>query len=269
LSGCEPPTTAVLDNLFALFRSMAAVLPGGELEESELVSRHHAFPSNPMFKAVWGLGGSVGEADEAVVESLAWLESRGAPFAFVVTGSGYEPEGLPERLGARLLTWDRDSPAMVAELDRLDWDALERVPDGLAIERVRDDEGLGDFARMFVEAFGAPEPAAQAWVDATKSVGIEAAPWQILVARLRGEPVATTIVWNGAGVASVFAVGTVEAARGQGIGAAITLAGFDVGRSLGFRHGVLFSTELGLPVYRRIGLRETGSGVSRWLWRAG
>jgi hypothetical protein len=31
---------------------------------------------------------------------------------------------------------------------------------------------------------------------------------------------------------------------------------------------VLFSSDLGLPVYRRIGFAETVSGISRYLWRA-
>ena len=31
---------------------------------------------------------------------------------------------------------------------------------------------------------------------------------------------------------------------------------------------VLFSTDLGVPVYRRIGLSETDTGITRYLWRA-
>jgi ribosomal protein S18 acetylase RimI-like enzyme len=248
---------------------MAARLENGELEERDGVSRHHAAPSNPMFKGVWQLRGDAAEAETAVAESLAWLERRRAPFAFVWTGEPGEPDGLHALLLARgLEAYDHDAPAMGAELDALDWDARDRIPAGLEIRRVLDGAGLEDFARMFTEAFGAPAWAAQAWVDATASLGIAEAPWPILVAYDRGEPVATTIVWNGGGVASVFAVGTVPAARGRGIGAAITLAGFAVGRDEGLRHGVLFSTSEGYPVYRRIGFRDLGSGVSRYLWRA-
>ena len=35
---------------------------------------------------------------------------------------------------------------------------------------------------------------------------------------------------------------------------------------LGYRYGVLFSTEMGLPVYRRLGLAETGTAITRFLW---
>jgi hypothetical protein len=30
----------------------------------------------------------------------------------------------------------------------------------------------------------------------------------------------------------------------------------------------LFGTELGVPVYRRIGFRDVGATISRYLWRA-
>ena len=46
------PTTAQLEaaveeNLFALFRAMAEVLPGSELVESDRLCRHLSFPPNP------------------------------------------------------------------------------------------------------------------------------------------------------------------------------------------------------------------------------
>ena len=42
---------AVEESLHDLFRAMAR-LPGAELEERDEYSRHHAFPTNPMFKGV-------------------------------------------------------------------------------------------------------------------------------------------------------------------------------------------------------------------------
>lgn len=44
---------AVDENLYDLFRAMAQGLSGGELDEGEALSRHHSFPTNPMFKGVW------------------------------------------------------------------------------------------------------------------------------------------------------------------------------------------------------------------------
>jgi GNAT superfamily N-acetyltransferase len=118
------------------------------------------------------------------------------------------------------------------------------------------------------KAFEIPDWAGQAWVDATKAFGIGWSPWDLYLGRLDGRPAATSMAFCGAGVATVLAIATVAAARDRGIGAAITLAGLREPRERGYRHGVIFATELGAPVYRRIGFRDVDATISRWLWRA-
>jgi predicted N-acetyltransferase YhbS len=59
-----------------------------------------------------------------------------------------------------------------------------------------------------------------------------------------------------AGVVGVLWVATAAEARGQGIGAAVTLAPLHAAREAGYRVGILHATPLGLPVYRRLGFRE-------------
>jgi hypothetical protein len=257
---------AVQENAFDLMRSFRS-LPGAEIEETGRFCRHHAFPSNPMFKGLWNVRVAEDEVNEVVDDSLRWLEDRDAPFAFFWLGPGTEPPGMRGHLAARgIRAWEADAPGMAAELDSLAWDALERVPDGFSVERVRDDPGLETFGRTFVAAFDIPDWAGRAWVDATRALGVEEAPWALFVGRLGGEPVATSLLTPGAGVAGVFGVGTLAAARRHGIGAAMTLAAYADAKELGYRYGVLFSTELGVPVYRRIGLEECGVAITRFLW---
>jgi hypothetical protein len=258
----------VQDNLFALFRAMSR-LDGGELVETAGLSRHHAFPANPMFKGAWNCRLERDALDGAIEETVGWLGERDAPFAFWWLGPGAEPDGIRAALRARgLEPWELDAPGMSAELDALAYDLADQVPEGFVIERVADDAGIETFAKTFVAAYGMPDWAGAAWLAATRSFGLARAPWQLYFGLLRGEPVAVTILFCGAGVASVFGVGTVEAARGRGIGAAITLAAYADARELGYRYGVLFATEIGLPVYRRIGLADNGAAISRFLWRA-
>jgi hypothetical protein len=69
---------AVPENLFDLFRVFAR-LPGGELEESDRLSRHPAFPGNPMFKGAWNWRLAADEVDGAVEDAVRWLEARRPP----------------------------------------------------------------------------------------------------------------------------------------------------------------------------------------------
>lgn len=256
-------------NLFDLFRAMGN-LPGAEIEHTGSVSRHHAFPFNPMFKGAWQTRLSEQTADAAVAETIDWFRGREAPFFFWWVDPRATPADLCDRLQAHGLTaWEVAAPGMAAELADLPADPLARVPAGYEQQRVTDEAGLLEFKAAFVEGFEVPEWAGQGWVDATLAFGIGQAPWQCYVGRLDGVPVACTMLFNGAGVASVFGVATVAAARGRGIGAAITLAAYDDARRAGYRHGVLFGTELGAPVYRRIGFRDVDATMSRYLWRAG
>jgi len=81
-------------------------------------------------------------------------------------------------------------------------------------------------------------------------------PLHHYLGRLSGEPVAISTLFLGAGAAVVYFVFTIEQARRRGVGAALTLAPPKTTREMGYRIGVLGSSGMGFPVYRRLGFRE-------------
>jgi ribosomal protein S18 acetylase RimI-like enzyme len=274
---------AVEENLFDLFRAMATALPGGELVESEKLSYHLTFPTNPMFKGVWRTRLSADETEEAIDQTLAWFKARNAPFLFWWTGPGTTPADLGARLMRRgLLSMEGQmetlapgirqtaagAPGMVADLRQMNEAALNQVPPDFDIEEVQDEAALQGFKRVFIKSYEIPEWAAQGWVDAAVTLGIGRTPWKMYVGRWNGEAVATNMLFNGAGVASVYAVGTVPSARGRGIGGAITLKPLLDAGAMGYRHAVLFATEMGVHTYERIGFRHCGARINRYLWRS-
>ena len=273
---------AVQGNLFDLFQAMATTLPGAEIVTREGLCFHHAFPTNPMFKGVWRTRLADGEVEAVIDATLAWFAERKAPFLFWWTGPDTTPTDLGARLQARgLLDMAEQqtalaagikqtalgAPCMVADLDRMNGAALHTTPDGFRIKEVATETALLDFKRVFVESYAIPEWAGQAWVDATRAIGIGKTPWKMVVGYLDGAPVATNMLFTGAGVASVYGVGVAPAARGKGIGGAITLAPLLEAHAMGYRHAVLFSTEMGVSAYQRIGFRLTDVRINRYLWR--
>jgi GNAT superfamily N-acetyltransferase len=256
-------------NLFDLFRAMSH-LPNAKIIEDKNMSRHLSFPFNPMFKGVWKTRLQESDADVAIDDVMAWFKSHDAPFSFWWVDPLATPSNLGERLQAKgWVAWEQNAPGMAADLNDLRYDLMSLTPDGYTQTRVSNEKDLLDFKQAFVSGFDVPEWAGQAWVDATRAFGIERAPWRMYVGRLNGTPVASNMLFNGAGVASVFGVATLPEARGKGIGAAITLIAYEEAKRMGYRHGVLFGTALGVPVYKRIGFREVGVGISRYLWRNG
>jgi ribosomal protein S18 acetylase RimI-like enzyme len=272
---------AVFENLYALFRAMTS-LPGSELVESEAISYHHAFPTNPMFKGVWRTRLTPVSVDETIEETIAWFKARRAPYIFWWTSPDTTPSDLPRRLQEHglidmaeqqkelapgIVQTGLGAPCMAAVLSQMNRAALTTVPPDFTIRQVATEDDLTAFKRVFVESYQIPEWAGQAWVDATLQLGIGKTPWKMYVGYLDGHPVATNMLFNGGGVASVYAVATIPDARGKGIGGAITLEPLLEAHEMGYRYAVLFSTEMGLSVYERIGFRDTGVRINRYLWR--
>lgn len=274
---------AVFENLFDLFRAMATHLPNGLLTESGKLSRHLTFPTNPMFKGVWKTHLSESEADNTIDETISWFKEQGAPFFFWWTGGDTEPKDLENRLAKRgmiskaeqtkelakgILATEEGSPCMVADLGKMNEYVLSQTPADFVIKEIATEAELGDFKKVFVESYEIPESVGQAWVDAALKLGIGKTPWRMFVGYLDGKPVATNMLFNGGGVASVYAVATVPSARGKGIGAAITLNPLLEARDKdGYKFAVLFSSEMGIKVYERIGFRLTSVKINRYLWR--
>jgi ribosomal protein S18 acetylase RimI-like enzyme len=262
---------------------MANHLPEGKLDERDTFSRHLTFPTNPMFKGVWKTRLPAEEADAAIDDAIAWFKAQNAPYFFWWTGGDSSPQDLEERLAKRglismaeqtqelakgILSTEQGAPCMIADLHKMNESVLKRTPGDFQIQEVTDEAALYDFKKVFVETYEIPEWAGQAWVDATLKIGIGKTPWRLFVGYLGKEPVATNLLFNGAGVASVYAIATVPSARGKGIGAAITLKPLlDARDQLGYQYAVLFSTEMGVPVYQRIGFRLTDVLINRYLWR--
>ena len=194
------------------------------------------------------------EADGVILESLERFRVRGVPGSWHV-GPSMRPPDLGERLLAHGFDYGGDDIGMAVDLSAPREDLS--VPGDLTVERVRDERDLAAWRDTLAASFG-EGPVEAEWVgEMYRRVGLgDDVPWRHYLGRLDEEPVATSTLFLGAGVAGIYFVCTAERARRQGIGAAITLAALHDAREMGYRVGVLGSSEMGYPVYRRLGFRE-------------
>ncbi len=127
--------------------------------------------------------------------------------------------------------------------------------DGVTMRVIDDEAGVREFVGVNAEAYatyGMPSEVLFDVFDEVAAVVADPAA-SIVVARRDGRPVATAMVYESDGVASLQWVGTVPAARGAGLGALVTVAA----TNLAFAHGAascsLQASPMGASVYHRLG----------------
>ncbi len=257
----------VEDNAAEFMRALAQDSAAELVVTPELTRFSNTAIVSPMFNGVVQTNLTPERVEAAIVETEAYFQARRRRMAFWWVGPSTQPTDLEDYLLPH--GWslnDLHAPSMAVDLHQLP--AAVQTPAGFSIEVVRDTAGAQAWADVFNLAYHTPALAGQAWADAFSRFGPEQAPFRLYLARLAGRPVATNMLVKAAGVAGAFGVGVVPEARGQGLGQAITLAPYLDARDEGYHIGVLFSTEMGRPVYRRLGFQEVGT-ISRYVWRAG
>ena len=86
-----------------------------------------------------------------------------------------------------------------------------------------------------------------------------------VIATTGGRPAACGSVWVTGDTAGIYDVATLPEDRGRGLGYAVTAALMEIGRDRGATRAVLHATELGRPIYERLGFTEV-CRVPQYLW---
>ena len=138
------------------------------------------------------------------------------------------------------------------------------LPDGLQIVQVEDDTLLRKWIHTASVGFGVPPEVEDIWFDFFNYVAC-GLPFRTYIALLNNKAVGTSQLFTSAGVAGIYNVSAIPEARGMGVGSAITLAPLLEARKLGYKVGVLQSSQMGYKVYRRLGFQDFGK-LSVFLW---
>ena len=244
------------DTNYADFSTGYARRRGSELHRDASFDRAiidlPALPFNGVFRSHL----QPSEIARVAEETLALAAARRVPVAFRVTLT--TPAGTAGALEA--LSWhaSRQTPVMAIELTS---GLHAEAPRGIAVEEVSA-ATLAEWSRVVAVSFGCPEEYVEGPAGYDRDVGLPGqTPMRRFLSRRDGEAVAASAVLPGppgSGLAGIYSVGTLEHARGQGLGTLMTLVAMDAARTGGAQVAVLQASDLGRPVYERLGFGTVG-----------
>lgn len=191
------------------------------------------------------------QADAALEAIIEEANARYVPMRWWL-GPGTQPADIGERLERRGFSHVQLA-GMAIELSGM---LTPPADPALRVERVRDAGQLKAWCRVLAPGFSVPQIAADAFGRAFEVVGLDSLDWSLYLAYLDGEPVATSSMYLGAGVAGLYNVSTLPEARGKGAGSAVSYWPLRVAYQAGYLIGTLQASRLGYDVYRRLGFEE-------------
>lgn len=242
------PDLSTIEQAFREFPEHLFRDPGVVVEGDDDLLLAVSFAPDPDLNLVYG--GFAGEnAGERLANTLARLRDWNVPFLWLVPPAAADLSGT---LAAHGLPKVADLPIMTLDLARLD-PADARV-EGLTLRRVTTEEDLGAWVTVSAEAFHFNEESAQRLIALGRGPVLDPdSRAHLYLGLLDGEPVGTALNIHGEETAGVWCVGTLERARRRGIGAAMTTGPLLAAREAGYASAMLGATELGFPVYSRLG----------------
>lgn len=183
---------------------------------------------------------------EALAAAVAFFDDRRQPF-IVRVREGVDPdaESAAEALG---MLYNDTVPGMTL----YPVPKAPALPPGLEIRTVEDETGLSEFVSVSAEAFGMPVEGLSQLVTMRF---IEDPGWRSYLGFVDGEAVTASMLQMDDEIAGVYFVGTRGAYRKRGLGEALTWHAVREGAGAGCTVSALQASDMGKPVYERMGYR--------------
>lgn len=172
----------------------------------------------------------------------------------------------PHDLGERLLRKGGKAGHVAWLLADLDTLSTEAPPNGFSVRAVDSAEMMAEWWRVYAAGFEKTLEACKIYHDAYAQhlprIDNNAVH---LIGYHNDEPVTSSTLLVAGGIAGIYDISTPPAYRGRGFGSAITVATLTLARRKGEQHVCCMASEMGLPIYARLGF-NTHVDIPEYRW---
>jgi len=243
---------AIRANMCDFFRHTSRNNPAEHFENDNFVRWHTAL-QHPWFNGALSINPPQPDADKFITDTIKYFRAKNIGTFTWWLDARLKPADWGPTLSKHGFGFSDDTPGMAVDLQALN-EPAKPVP-GFEIRTVNDEESLHVWARVFVHGYGLPPNWADIVTEVWSRYGLEF-PVKNYLGYLDGQPVSTSTIFYGGGAAGIYSVATLPQARGKGLGRAITLQPLLEAREMGYRVGVLQSSDMGFSVYKKLGFRH-------------
>jgi GNAT superfamily N-acetyltransferase len=236
-------------NLIDSSRQLFELDPSAQVEADDgwlLGAGGHAHPV--IANAVFRRDDDV-DAGKILSQAKEFFDARGRGFSVWVRGDQPEDQDLLAAAQARGLQQVYEMPEMIlmAPVEE------PPLPSGAELRKLTSAEQAEDYWRIAAAAYASLGFPPEIFAGYSNHSGLLAENIVAFIAYFEGEPasIAMTLVNNS--VAGIYWVGSLERARGQGLGRATTAAATNAGFELGADLASLQASPMGKPIYLDMG----------------
>ena len=206
-------------------------------------------PSHPVISNAAFRGDDSIDATEFVSRAKNFFAARGRGFSVWIRGDQTEDQDLASAVAEAGLQLVYEMPEMILGAPA----EQPPLPDGVELRQLSE-VGQGDHywkvAATSYTSLGFPQ---EVFAGYSNHDGLLAENLAAFVAYLDGEPVSIAMTIVSHGVAGIYWVGSLEQARGMGLGRAVTTAATNAGFELGAEVASLQASPMGKPIYEAMG----------------
>ena len=236
-------------NLIDSSRQLFELDPGAVIENEDGWLFGAGSPSHPVISNAAFRKGDDVAADEFVSRAKDFFHARGRGFSIWIRGE--EPKDLDlaaaaSKAGLQLVY---EMPEMVLGSPVEE----PHFPVGAKLLKLSEAGQADDYWKVAAASYPSIGFPPEVFGSYTNNAGLLAENVAAFIAYLDGEPVSIAMTIISHGVAGIYWVGSLEQARGKGLGRAVTAAATNAGFELGAEIASLQASPMGKPIYEAMG----------------